>query len=100
MWPTGTIDESAVADGSSALTGMSSTAAGNTSAAADTEPAGTESAGDTGAAGRSFVAVSDASPAATTPNGANLSTPDITGPRILADITAKHIVHSADITVG
>ena len=36
----------------------------------------------------------------TTPTGANLSTPDITGSRILADITAKHIVRIADITGG
>ena len=36
----------------------------------------------------------------TTPTGANLLTPDITGPQISADITAKHIVHSADITGG
>ena len=57
-------DESAVADGSSAITGTSSTGAGNTSAAADAEPAGTESAGDTGTAGRSSVAIGDASPAA------------------------------------
>ena len=37
---------------------------------------------------------------AATPTGANLSTPDITGPQTSADITAKHIVHSADITGG
>jgi hypothetical protein len=35
-----------------------------------------------------------------TPTGANLSTPDITGSWILADITAKHIVRIADITGG
>ena len=39
-------------------------------------------------------------PNSTTPTGANLSTPDITGSRILADITAKHIVRLADITGG
>ena len=57
-------DECAVADGSLAITGTSSTAAGDTSAAADAEPAGTDSAGDTGAAGRSSVAINDVSPAA------------------------------------
>ena len=41
-----------------------------------------------------------AAAAAATPTGANLSTPDITGSWILADITAKHIVRIADITGG
>ena len=59
-------DECAVADASTAITSTSSTAAGDTSAAADAEPASTDSAGDTGAAGRSSVAIGDASPAAST----------------------------------
>ena len=57
-------DECAVADGSPVITTTSSATASDTSAAADAEPAGMDSADDTGAAGRSSVAISDASPAA------------------------------------
>ena len=57
-------DECAVTDGSSAITGTSSTAASDNSAAADAEPAGTDSADDTGAAGKLSVTIGDVSPVA------------------------------------